>query len=136
MSSIVVISDIATTQKILSSPIGTFDRSADVQKSFGQIIPSALLTLPTNDTYKHHRRIIGTAMTTKYIARATPKAYQSAKELVKLWKAKRDRTERAFEAEGDLQAATMVSTSLNQYKLTCRMLFVCFAINLANERES
>jgi hypothetical protein len=103
-----VITDIATTQQILSTPIGTFDRSADIQKSFGQIIPSALLTLPTNDTYKHHRRIIGTAMTSKYIARATPKAFESVKELVGLWKVKRDRTDRAFEAEADLQAATMV----------------------------
>lgn len=111
MNSIVVITDVATTHQILSSPIGTFDRSSDIRKSFGQIIPSALLTLPTNDTYKHHRRIIGTAMTSKYIARATPKAYESAKELVGLWRTKMDRTTGAFEAEGDLQAATMVCLS-------------------------
>jgi len=51
-------------------------------------------------------------MTSKYISRATPKAYESAKELVGLWKVKMDRTDGAFEAEGDLQAATMVSNPL------------------------
>lgn len=113
MISIVVISDITTQQQILQSPIGTFDRSSDIQKSFGQIIPSALLTLPTNDTYKHHRRIIGTAMTSKYISRATPRAYESAKELVGLWKSKMGKTGNSFEAEGDMQAATMVHPLLN-----------------------
>jgi len=47
-------------------------------------------------------------MTSKYLARATPKAYESVKELVGLWRGKMERTSNAFEAEGDLQAATMV----------------------------
>ena len=63
-------------------------------------------------------------MTSKYISRATPKAYESAKELVGLWRTKMDRTKGAFEAEGDLQAATMVSLSNHGYKLMYRMLSV------------
>jgi hypothetical protein len=93
--------------------MGTFDRSSDIRTSFGKIIPQALLTLPTNEVYKHHRRIIGTAMTSKYIARATPAAYESVKELVALWKVKMKRAGvRAWECEVDMQAATMVCPDL------------------------
>jgi hypothetical protein len=52
-------------------------------------------------------------MTSKYLARATPRAFESAKELVALWKVKMGLTDRAFEAEGDMQAATMVCTLLH-----------------------
>lgn len=51
-------------------------------------------------------------MTSKYLARATPRAYESAKELVGLWRVKRERAEgRAWEVEGDMQAAAMVCLS-------------------------
>jgi hypothetical protein len=89
--------------------MGTFDRSSDIIKSFGKIIPQALLTLPTNDVYKHHRRVIGTAMSSKYLARATPKAYESVRELVGLWRMKMGVAGgRAWAVEMDMQAATMV----------------------------
>jgi len=68
-------------------------------------------------------------MTSKYLARATPKAYESVKELVELWRGKVERTSNVFEAEGDLQAATMVCllVTWGTYKLIDRMLFVCYA---------
>lgn len=105
-----VVADIDTIESILLKPMGTFDRSSDITSTFGKIIPRALLTLQTNDVYKHHRRVIGTAMTSKYLARATPRAYESARELVELWRVKRDKSEgRAWAVEVDMQGATMVS---------------------------
>jgi hypothetical protein len=56
-------------------------------------------------------------MTSKYLARATPKAYESVKELAGLWRSKMDRTEGSFEAEGDLQASTMVCTSFPEFQM-------------------
>lgn len=104
-----MVADIPTIESILLHPTGTFDRSADIRKTFGQIIPRALLTLPTNETYKHHRRVIGTAMSSKYLARAVPRAHDSAKELVELWKTKRGVAGgRGWAVELDMQAATMV----------------------------
>jgi hypothetical protein len=49
-------------------------------------------------------------MTSKYLARATPRAYESAKELVGLWMIKaRKAGGRAWAVEEDMIGATMVS---------------------------
>jgi hypothetical protein len=49
-------------------------------------------------------------MTSKYLARATPRAYESAKELVGLWIIKaRKAGGRAWAVEEDMIGATMVS---------------------------
>jgi hypothetical protein len=105
----VVIADVPTIESILLRPIGTFDRSSDIINSFSKIIPRALLTLPTNDVYKHHRRVIGTAMSSKYLSRAAPRAWEGVKGLVELWKAKSERSDgRAWAVEMDMQGATMV----------------------------
>ena len=109
----VVIADIPTIESILLRPMGTFDRSADIINSFSKIIPRALLTLPTGDVYKHHRRVIGTAMTSKYLGRAAPRAWEGVRGLVELWKLKRERAgNKAWAVEVDMQGATMVSISL------------------------
>lgn len=49
-------------------------------------------------------------MTSKYLARATPKAYESAKELVALWGVKAVKADgRAWAVEEDMIGATMAS---------------------------
>lgn len=97
--------------------MGAYDRSSDIIDSFSKIIPRALLTLPTGDTYKHHRRVIGTAMTSKYLARAVPRAWEGVKGLVELWKAKREVSGgKAWAVEGDMQGATMVCPPMPIYR--------------------
>lgn len=105
-----VLSDYCEIESVLLRPIGTFDRSIDTIRVFKNILPSALLTLRTSETYKHHRRVIGPAMTSKYLSMSTPKAAEAAKSLVEYWRAKINKTDgRAFTAETDLESATMVS---------------------------
>lgn len=104
-----IIADVSEIESILLRPMGTFDRSSDIINSFSKIIPSALLTLLTNDVYKHHRRVIGTAMTSKYLSRAAPRAWKGVRGLVELWRMKREKADgRGWAVEGDMQGATMV----------------------------
>jgi len=50
-------------------------------------------------------------MTSKYLARATPRAYESARELVGMWMIKaRKAGGRAWAVEQDMIGATMVSS--------------------------
>jgi hypothetical protein len=115
--SLLVLSDYPEIESILLRPIGTFDRSIDTIRVFKHILPSALLTLRTDETYKHHRRVIGPAMTSKYLSMSTPKAAEAAKSLVDYWKVKVDKADgKAFAAETDMESATMVSL---RYSVTC-----------------
>lgn len=109
MHSFVVLADLPEIESILLRPTGTFDRSIDTIRVFKHILPSALLSLRTDETYKHHRRVIGPAMTSKYLSMTAPKAAQAAKSLVDYWKVKVGKSKgKAFAAETDMESATMV----------------------------
>lgn len=85
-------------------------------KMFTGTIPTALISLPTNDTWKRHRRIVGTAMTSKYLSLTTPRANEPIKEVIELWRLKGE-TDMEFEAHQDLSNGTMVSSSEKEKKL-------------------
>lgn len=77
---------------------------------FDHLIPTAQISQKTNAMWKHHRRLIGPAMTSKYLSMTVPRANEAIDELVELFEAKVDKAEgKAWEVEGDMIAATMVS---------------------------
>jgi hypothetical protein len=69
-------------------------------------------------------------MTSKYLARATPRAYEGVKELVGLWGIKaKEAGGRSWAVEEDMQGATMVSPfsspfAIYRSRLISRTLFV------------
>lgn len=63
-----------------------------------------------DETWKRHRRLTGPSMSKRYLERMSLRVAAGACDLVKLWAAKLDLVgERAFDADLDLQLATMVS---------------------------
>ncbi|OCF44809.1 hypothetical protein I317_01298 [Kwoniella heveanensis CBS 569] len=75
---------------------------------FRTILPQALLTMKTGERWRHHRKIIGPAMTTKYLRLAMPNINPTADLLIEFWECKgRLASGRAWEGEIDLESATM-----------------------------
>jgi cytochrome P450 len=104
----VIVADDASAEHLTTKQSSSLERSSIIAKIFRSIIPTAQIVLPTNDMWKHHRRIIGTAMTSKYLSLSTPRANESIKHLIDLWKAKRATAGgRAWRAEEDLGSSTM-----------------------------
>ena len=112
MSRYVCLTDYAETEYILTR-CSTVDRGKQTIAIFRTILPKALLALPTQTMWKHHRRIIGPAMTSKYLSLTTPRANVAAQSLIRLWRAKGEKSAgRSWLAESDLESATMVSHGL------------------------
>ncbi|ORY21756.1 cytochrome P450 [Naematelia encephala] len=108
LNTMVVVTDYQSIDNILTKQTQHCDRDSHTIKAFRTILPRALISLPTNDMWKHHRRIIGTAMTSKYLSLTTPRANESVKELVNLWRRKASVCEgRAWAAEGDMESAAL-----------------------------
>jgi cytochrome P450 len=77
---------------------------------FRTILPTGQLSQRTNTMWKHHRRIIGPAMTSKYLSLTTPRANEAVRELIELFAAKAKVAEgKGFQAEVDMEGGTMVS---------------------------
>lgn len=95
-------------EAILTKQAHSFDRAIITQKTFEVIMPKAHITIPTNETFKHHRRIIGPAMTSKYLALGVPKENVAIADLIQLWRGKMDRVgvDRAWPAGEDLAGLT------------------------------
>jgi cytochrome P450 len=103
-----VITDYASIEYLLTKQNHLLDRSANIRTLFGGILPTAQISLSTNDMWKHHRRIIGPAMTSKYLSLTTPRANESIKTLIDYWKIKQASCGgRTFKADVDLESATM-----------------------------
>jgi cytochrome P450 len=106
----VVVTDLQEAESILHRRAASFDRASHVCLLFRTIMPKAQIALPTNDMWKHHRRIIGTAMTSKYLSLTTPRANEVVAQLVQLWKVQTERSGgRAFTGKTGLEGATLVS---------------------------
>ncbi len=103
----VVVADYATIDHIVTRQTDSFDRAKHTSNVFRTIIPTGQISLQTNDMWKHHRRLIGTAMTSKYLSLTTPRANEAIGELIELWKVKSHATSRAWAAEQDMESATM-----------------------------
>jgi cytochrome P450 len=104
----VVITDYASIENLLTKHSHSLERSEFTGNLFQGILPKAQISLPTNEMWKHHRRIIGTSMTSKYLALTTPRANESIKKLIEYWRVKMAKAgKRVFQADQDMENATM-----------------------------
>jgi cytochrome P450 len=84
----VVVTDYASAEHLLTKQHSLLERSQITLDIFKSILPTAQIGIKTNDMWKHHRRIIGTAMTSKYLSLTTPRANESIRHLIDLWREK------------------------------------------------
>ncbi|CUA76947.1 Cytochrome P450 4V2 [Rhizoctonia solani] len=103
----VIVSDIRETERILIEGKIT-DQHKRMNQVFETVIPNSQIALPTNETWKKHRRLTGPSMSRRYLERMSVRIVAGANNLVRLWSAKVDIVgSRAFEAGLDVQLATM-----------------------------
>lgn len=117
----VVLVDFPTIEKVCTDHVH-FDRAKQTTDIFRTIAPTGLISLPTNDMWKHHRRIIGPAMTSKYLSLTTPRANEAVRDIIDLWKRKVGLAGGlAWHAEFDLENATLVRQKANELTIGCYM---------------
>lgn len=105
---IVVISDRREAERILvGGKGGVVDQSKRTNEIFATVIPTGQIALPANETWKRHRRLTGPSMSRRYLERMSARVSEGASRLVKLWKAKSGLLAGTFDAEMDIQLATM-----------------------------
>lgn len=105
--------DYQEMESILGSRSSEFDRDASTTALFRPLLPTGQIAQKTGNMWKHHRRIIGPAMTSKYLSLTTPRANESVRELIELFKAKaKIAGDRSFASEGDMSNSAMVCPSL------------------------
>lgn len=105
-----MLSDLSTIEHILLKQTKNIDRANITINVFKWMTPTGQIALPTNDMWKHHRRIVGPAMTSKYLSLSTPLATRCTDKFVKYIATKAQFTQgRPFEIEEDFRAVTMVS---------------------------
>ncbi|CAE6415513.1 unnamed protein product [Rhizoctonia solani] len=81
-----------------------------VFRMFEPLIPLSIMGLPGQDTWKHHRRVLGPSMNRRFLTRMEPHVFNIANKLVKLWERKHQVAgDRAFSADVDLGLASMNS---------------------------
>lgn len=107
----IVLADYPTIEHVLLKQNKAIDRAAQTTEIFKGLTPTGQIALETNEMWKHHRRIVGPAMTSKYLSLATPLANEAVMDLIRLYKVKAEVAKgRAWAVEKDMEAATMVST--------------------------
>ena len=93
---------------------GAFDSHESGGPFFRLIIPTGMLVLPNGPMWKHHRRIMGPAMTNRFLGKSAGQINQSIVELVSLWESKTNLAMgKAFDANADMENASMVSRRFN-----------------------
>ncbi|KAL7419102.1 hypothetical protein Q5752_005938 [Cryptotrichosporon argae] len=102
----IILNDADEIESLLVRRHATLDRSPTTMGPFAHVIPTGMLSLPTGPQWKHHRRIIGPAMTTRHLALTAPRANDAVGKLVELWRAKMAKAQ-VWEAEKDLEGATL-----------------------------
>lgn len=106
--SFVIVTDYQEVESILSRH-NEFDRANQTVKVLRHLLPTGQIATKTNQMYKHHRRIIGPAMTSKHLSLTTPRANEAVRQLIELFKMKaKIAGERSFVCEGDMESSTMV----------------------------
>jgi cytochrome P450 len=106
--SIVVITDYPSIENLMLKQHNHLDRSAATVALFEGILPTAQISLLSTPMWKHHRRIIGPAMSSKYLSLTTPRANESIKMLIEYWRIKQKSSGgKAWHATVDLEGATM-----------------------------
>ncbi|WVQ98298.1 hypothetical protein IAU59_005421 [Kwoniella sp. CBS 9459] len=108
LAHMVIITDYQEVESLLLRRHSSLDRSSETMNLFRTILPQALLTLKTGDKWRHHRKVIGPAMTVKYLSLTMPNVTRTADLLIDLWRLKsKVAGERTWDAEKDLESATM-----------------------------
>lgn len=103
------LNDYSTAIAVSQDRSGTFDTIQLVSDYLRQIVPTGMITLHTDEVWKHHRRIMGPAMTSRYLSKSTGKMNDSVRDLVSLWTRKADLAHgKAFSASHDMENAAMV----------------------------
>ena len=112
-SSFIVLADLPTIEHVLTKQTRAIDRAAQTTEIFAGLAPTGQIALPTNEMWKHHRRIVGPAMTSKYLSLTTPLANEAVTDVIDYFKAKIIRANgRAWSVEKDMEGATLVSTGM------------------------
>ncbi|KAG9082051.1 hypothetical protein FS749_007147 [Ceratobasidium sp. UAMH 11750] len=84
------------------------DQLRRTNEIFATIIPTAQISLPTNETWKRHRRLTGPSMSRRYLGRMSVRSLAEANNLVHLWSRKIALAgKKTFEADTDLQLASL-----------------------------
>jgi cytochrome P450 len=110
--------DYQEIESILQVRHAEFDRGENTARVFRHLLPTGQISQITGPMWKHHRRIIGPAMTSKHLSLTTPRANEAVKNLIELFKLKADKAEgRSFVAEGDMESATMVCPFISVYRV-------------------
>jgi cytochrome P450 len=108
--SFVVLADVPTIEHVLTKQTRAIDRAAQTTDIFAGLAPTGQIALPTNEMWKHHRRIVGPAMTSKYLSLTTPLANEAVTDVIEYFKAKIARVDgRSWSVEKDMEGATLVS---------------------------
>ncbi|KAG8718024.1 hypothetical protein FRC08_006113 [Ceratobasidium sp. 394] len=104
---LVIVADRAEVERVLLRTKST-EQSTWVKQTFGTIIPTGQLALPTNDMWKRHRQLTGPSMSRRYLEHMSVRISAGASNLVRLWARKVDLVgAKAFDASKDLRLAVM-----------------------------
>ena len=105
----VVISDFREAQDVLTRRTKEFDKSEWFAKVSGGVMPESHIFMPTNESFKRHRRWIQGVMTPRFLSDvAAPHIYDVCQDLIKLWTLKASLTQgRPFEAHYDVNRAAL-----------------------------
>ena len=100
-----VVSDPVEVERLISGR--NVDVAPAMNELFAPLVPRSQVSLPTNNTWKHHRRVLGPSMHRRYLSRMTNHISNAALSLVKLWDAKLEIAgENSFGTNTDFGLAT------------------------------
>ncbi|KAH7339908.1 cytochrome P450 [Rhizoctonia solani] len=107
-----VVADRAEAERLMIK-FKNVDFPPTVFRMFEPLIPLSIMGLPGQDTWKHHRRVMGPSMSRRFLTRMEPNVFKVANQLVKLWEQKYQiASNRAFAADLDLGLASMNSLAI------------------------
>ena len=86
----VILADWRESQDILTHR-KEFDRSKFFGEVLGGMVPNAFVHMQTDDTYRHHRRLVANTMSPSFLTQVSaPRIYNTVFDLVELWHLKID----------------------------------------------
>ena len=105
-----MVCDHKTAITISQDRSGAYDSEETIRNAFKLLIPQGMLSFPAGPEWKHHRRIMGPAMSNRYLSSMAHHVEACVDELLDLWRVKAELGgEGAWEAAEDLENATLVS---------------------------
>ena len=105
----VFIADWRESQDILMRRTREFDRSDFFGEVLLGLLPKAFISMQTNDTFRHQRRLLANTMSPAFLNQvAAPRVYGAALDLVELWRLKtRLARNHPFHAPPDIHHMTL-----------------------------